>query len=94
VAIDWDQFQNDLDDAIGRAGQRTDARVAAKASSITRLTEAEVQELFSDPADVKKLAELMEIVKRSGRRNEKINKIVANIEQFGGIVLTLLGKLA
>jgi len=43
---------------------------------------------------VKKLAELMEIVKKAGDRNEKINKIVSNIEEFGGIVVTLLGKLA
>jgi hypothetical protein len=36
----------------------------------------------------------MAIVKRAGDRHEKINRIVANAEQFGGVILTLLAKLA
>jgi len=63
-------------------------------SSITRLTDDEIRKLFPDPADVKKLAELMEIVKRAGDRNQKINQIVAKAEELGGIVLTLLQKFA
>jgi len=63
-------------------------------SSITRLTDDEIRKLFPDPADVKKLAELMEIVKRAGDRNQKINQIVENAEELGGIVLTLLQKFA
>ncbi len=34
----------------------------------------------------------MAIVKRSGDQNEKINKIVGNAEEFGGIILKLLAK--
>ena len=51
-----------------------------------------VNELFPDPADVKKLTQLMKIVKSSENRNNKVNKIVENSEQFGGVVLTLLNK--
>lgn len=94
MSINWDRFQTDIDALVNDAGQRTDAKLASRISSVTRLTDAEVKTLFPDPADVKKLAELMEIVKKAGDRNEKINKIVANIEEFGGIVVTLLGKLA
>lgn len=94
MAIDWGKFQGELDQLIDEAGEKTDKRLAGKISTVTRMTDEEVKKLFPDPADVKRLAELMEIVKRSGDRNEKINKIVSNAEEFGGIILTLLGKFA
>ena len=84
MPIDWDKFQSDIGGLVDDAGEKTDAKLASRISSVTRLTDDEV----------KKLAELMEIVKKAGDRNEKINKIVSNIEEFGGIVVTLLGKLA
>ena len=43
--------------------------------------------------NVSELAELMEIIRRSGDQNEKINKIVDNANEFGGIILKLLTKL-
>ncbi|MCU0560260.1 MAG: hypothetical protein MUD16_08715 [Desulfobacterales bacterium] len=92
MPINWEKFHEELDDIIADAGERTDTILADKISSITRMTDAEVKRLFPDPADVKKLAELMEIVRRSGDRNEKINKIVENAEAFGGVILTLLNK--
>lgn len=94
MAIDWAKFQGELDQLIDEAGDKTDKKLAGKISTITRMTDEEVKKLFPDPADVKKLAELMEIVKRAGDRNDKINKIIANAEGFGGIILTLLGKFA
>lgn len=94
MAIDWDKFQGELDQLIDEAGDKTDKKLAIKISTVTRLTDEEVRKLFPDAADVKKLAELMEIVKRAGDRNDKINKIVANAEDFGGIILTLLDKFA
>jgi len=92
MAIDWDKFQGELDGLIDEAGEKTDKKLAGKISTITRMTDDEVKKLFPDPADVKKLAELMELVKRAGDRNDKVNKIVSNAEEFGGIILTLLGK--
>lgn len=94
MAIDWEKFQDELDELVNVAGDKTDKRLAGKISSITRLTDDEVKKMFPDPADVKKLGELMEIVKRAGDRNDKINKIVESAEDFAGIVLTLLGKFA
>ena len=94
MAIDWSKFQDDVDGAIEDAGKKTDVKLAGTVSRITRLTDEEIQALFPKPSDVKKLAELMEIVKKAGNRNEKINQIVNNIEEFGGIVLTLLQKFA
>lgn len=94
MAIDWDKFQDELSQMVEDAGEKTDKKLAGKISSVTHLTDEEVKKLFPDPADVKRLGELMEIVKKAGDKNEKINKIVANAEDFAGIILTLLGKFA
>ncbi len=93
MTMDWKKFQNELNQMAGEAGEKTDKRLAHKISSITRLTEVEVKQLFPDPGDVKRLGELIEIIKRTGDRNEKISAIVNNAEKFGGIILTLLDKL-
>jgi hypothetical protein len=94
MAIDWDKFQNELTAMINAAEESTDEKLAERISSITRMTDEEVKELFPESADIQKLAELMEIVKRDGDKNDKINKIVTNAEKFGGIILTLLRKFA
>ena len=94
MAIDWKKFQDNVDQAVESAGERTDANLAGQISSVTRLTDEEIKKLFPDPADVKKLADLMEIVKKAGDQKDKVNRIVANIDDFAGIVLTLLGKFA
>jgi len=94
MAIDWDKFDHDTDKAIEEAGERTDAKLASVVSSVTRLTDDEIQELFPEPADVDKLRELMKVVKSAGDRNEKINSIVENSEKFAGVIVTLLSKFA
>ena len=94
MPINWDKFDNEIDTIIAESAEETDQKLASKISSITRMTDDEVKELFPDPADVKKLTELMKVVKSSENRNNRINKIVANAEKFGGIVLTLLAKFA
>jgi hypothetical protein len=90
MAIDWDKFQSEMDELVIHSGERTDAALASQVSSITRLTDEEIQKMFPEPADVRKLMELMEIVKRSGEHNEKVNKLVANADQYAGVMLKLL----
>ena len=94
MPIDWDKFGQDVDAAIGNAGAKTDAILAGRIASVTRLTEEEVQEMFPAPGDAKKLGQLMQIVKGATERNQKINQIAANMQDFGGIVLKLLEKFA
>lgn len=94
MPVNWDQFENDMDLIIESGAQRADERLASKISSITRMTDDEVKELFPEPADAKKLAQLMKVVKAAEDRNTKINHIVNNSEEFGGIILTLLEKFA
>lgn len=94
MPVNWDELEKDADTIIADAAKRTDEKLASKISSLTRMTDDEIQELFPDPADVKKLAQLMKIVKSADDRNKKVNNIIANSEQFAGIVLTLLSKFA
>jgi hypothetical protein len=90
--IDWDEFASQIDGIIDSAASRTDERLASKKSSLTKLTDIEVQELFPEPSDIKKLAELMRIVKSAQSRNAKINALVSKADEFGGILITLLEK--
>ncbi len=62
-------------------------------ASITKLTQEEILEIFPKKTDMEDFSELMKIVKSSTSRNEKINKIVANSERFGKVVISLLGKI-
>lgn len=94
MPIDFDKLNKDLDIAITEGAGAVDKKLAIKIVSITQMTEDEKKELFPEPADTKKLAELMKIVQSAQDRNTKINKIVSNAEDFGGIVLTLLTKFA
>ena len=94
MPINWDELESNIDDVIDSAAERTDDRLASKISSITRMTDEEIQELFPKPTDVKKLTRLMKIVKSAEERNNKINKIIDNVEEFGGVVLTILTKFA
>lgn len=92
MPINWEEFDSELDSIIESSATVTDEKLASRISSLTRMTDDEVQELFPDPADVRKLAELMKVVKSAEERNTKVNNIVSNAEKFGGVVLTLLNK--
>lgn len=94
MTINWDEFDSEIDLIIENSAEATDEKLASSISSITRMTDEEVKELFPSPADVKKLTELMKIVKSSQNRNEKINSIVAKSEELGGVILSLLQKFS
>ncbi len=62
MPVDWDQFKSDLDSIIESGAKRADDRLASRISSVTKMTDEEVKELFPEPADAKKLAGLMKVV--------------------------------
>lgn len=94
MAIDWEKFDKEADEAIIAAHLRTDARLASVMSSVTRMTDDEIQDLFPKPTDVQKLKELIKSVKSADEQSTKINNIIANSEKFAGIIVTLLAKFA
>lgn len=91
MPVNWDDL--DIDKAVEDSANHTDEKLASKISSLTRMTDDEVKELFPKSSDVKKLTELMRIVKSAEDRNIKVNKIVENAEEFGEIMFVLLKKL-
>ena len=48
--------------------------------------------MFPKPADAARLIELMQIVKDSTNTTERANRLAANIQHLGGVVVTLLDK--
>lgn len=93
MPIKWEEFEENLDLAIAESIDTVDNKLASHISSITRLTDDEINELFPEPADLKKLASLLKIVKSADNKNRKINAIINNSEEFADVVLTLLTKL-
>ncbi len=93
MPINWEEFDENVDQAITESVDAVDTKLASHISSITRLTDDEVNELFPEPADLKKLAELLKIVKSAETRNNKVNSIMDNAEEFSGVIFTLVDKL-
>ncbi len=89
MPIDWSA----IDEALESARKKTDDELAGKVSSLTRFTDDEVKALFPKPADVEKLSRLMQIVQSSTADQKRINALAENIEDLGGTILKLLGKL-
>lgn len=93
MAINWADVEAHADADLGAAKDRTDVKLASKISSITSMTDEEVQRLFPEPADAKRLAALMQIVQSSDTQNRKVDQLVSNIQNLAGTVITLLGRL-
>lgn len=94
MPVNWNEFERDINSIIEAGAKKADDRLASRISSVTRMTDAEVKKLFPKPADVQTLAKLIRIVKSAEKRNTKINNLVANAREFGGVALTLLEKFA
>ncbi|MBE7639522.1 hypothetical protein GUB10_04165 [Salegentibacter sp. BLCTC] len=91
--IDWEEFRKKAKNAAVTAAAETNQELAGEMSSITHLTKKEIQEIFPEKSEMEDFSELMEIVKSSTSRNNKVNKIAANSEKFSKVMLSLLGKI-
>lgn len=86
-------FDNiNLEEISSKAAEETDEQLKNKISSLTRMTDKEIQELFPRNEDAKKLVELIEIVNESTTiENKKLN-IVQNIENLSETVIKVIEK--
>jgi len=89
----WDDLEQRIGGLVDEAAEDTDEELATEMSSITKLTNEEIKELFPKPSDTQKLFELIRLVNEDTEKNEKINKLVANSEKFADIVITLVSRL-
>jgi hypothetical protein len=94
MPIDWEALEGGIKEALDRAEERTDDQLAARASSLTRLTDEEIKALFPTPADVDRLKTLMQIVKSGEAHNKKVTRLKANAEYLADVVIKVLGVLA
>ena len=72
------------------AAQKTDAQLASEISSLTRLKDEEISNLFPDKPDKEKLLKLLEIVNSATEENQKILQLKSNIEGIAGTVIKLV----
>ena len=80
-------------EVAAKAAKETDDQLAGDISSLTTMTDSEINQLFPTRDDKQRLAELMEIVKTAGSRNQKINRIVDSIRDLADVVLKIVGRL-
>ncbi len=90
MPIDWAA----IDEEIAKAEKKTDevVNVDSKLSSITRMTDEEINALFPSVKDRKELRQLLEIVDQAGRDNTKTAKLADNIKDLSEVALKLLVK--
>ena len=93
MPFDINEFKEKFNSARQHALDKTNIELASEISSVSRLTNEEIIDLFPETTDMEKLASLIEIVNSSEEQNTKINQIVANAEKFGGIILSLVKKI-
>lgn len=79
--------------AARKAQMQTDEEYAGVISSLTRLTNDDVEKLFPEKPDQDKLMELLAIVNSGTSQNEKIAQLKENGEKFGVIMIKLLKLL-
>ena len=92
MSKELDDLLDNFDEISAKAKKDADKEIGDKISSATRMTSEELNELFPERGDQKKLAELMQIVKSADEHNQKVNNIISRAEEFSGIVVKLLGK--
>lgn len=88
MAIDWDA----IDEEINQAAGETDAQLESKISSLTRMKDNEINELFPEKADKEKLIKLMQIVNEATTENKRTAHLVENIQDLAGTAVKLLTR--
>jgi hypothetical protein len=86
---DW----RDLELRVKLAAERTDARLASRVSSLTSLTDAEVQAILPTQGDVASYARLMAIVTASTDEMVKVQQLKDNIGQFAGVIVKVFSSV-
>lgn len=94
MTIDWDSLQASIDSEIEAAATQTSTSLANQASSLTKLSDDEIKQLFPTPEDVQKLKSLMDIVKSSEDENTKVNRLVNNMQDLGSTAIKIIDAIA
>lgn len=85
--------QDSFGDILDEAENLTQKELKSRISSLTRLSDADIQSICPEKADKVALAELMKIVDSASSENAKKKQLADNIEQLSVIVLRILSKV-
>lgn len=88
MSIDWDKIDDDIDTAADSADETLKSRI----SSLTRMKDGEIAELFPAQADKEKLVKLMQIVNEATAENQRTARLVDNIQELAGTAIKLLAR--
>ena len=86
MSFDWDAIEKELDEAA----KKTDGRFEKQISSLTRMRENEINELFPERSDKESLAKLVRIVNQATNENSRKKQLVENIEELSTTVIKLV----
>lgn len=85
--------QDSFEAILDEAEDLTQKELKNRISSLTRLSDADIQSICPEKEDKVALAELMKIVDGASSENAKKKQLADNLEQFGVIVLRILAKV-
>jgi uncharacterized protein (UPF0305 family) len=88
MPIDWDAIDREIDAAAGD----TDAKLVSRISSISRMKDEDIEELFPASGDKEKLKKLLQIVDEASDENTKKQNLIKNIEELSGTVISLVKR--
>jgi hypothetical protein len=73
--------------------QQTNQELAGQIEGLKPLSDADVSKLFPAPQDQEKVQQLKTIVNAATSQNEKVAALQNNVQQLGGVVVTLLRQI-
>lgn len=88
-----DMTDDEFNDILNQAEKMTNDQLKDKIAAITRLTAEDLQKIAPTVEDKNKLLGLIQIVRSTADDNDKKAQILANIEQYAGIILSIAGKV-
>jgi hypothetical protein len=71
----------------------TNEQLAGELAKVTPLTIDEVSKLLPKKVDKKRFKKLIDIVRSSESQNKKLASFKKNVEELGGVTLTVMSKL-
>lgn len=83
---------DEFDDILDQADKMTNDQLKDKIAALTKLTAEDLEKIAPTVDDKNKLLGLMQIVRSAADDNDKKAQILANIEQYAGIILNIAGK--
>jgi len=81
---------NPYEDAARRAAELTDEKYASEISSLCRLKDSEINQLFPKRSDKDSLLELLNIVNGATEENKKVIEFKNNIDRLGAVAVRLI----